>query len=124
MHIFSHHETPHLPVSKDSTSQNDSQQNEDDAERAPLLPPGNSGSIKQQSKSILSRAWKTVKSALNPPLMGGIAGVIVGVLPFTHKLVFLEHAPLAAITDSIDAIGKLYTALQTFVVGGQLYSKR
>jgi predicted permease len=123
-HIFSHHETPHIPVAKDSPSPNDSQQNEDDAERAPLLPPGNSPSIKQQSKSMLSQAWKSIKAALNPPLMGGIAAVIVGVIPFTHKLVFPKHAPLAAITDSIERIGKLYTALQTFVVGGQLYSKR
>ena len=137
LHIFSHHETPHLLVVKDtgrrsSGGQNDSQQNsddEDDAERDPLLSPENQSrhhprSIKRQGKLILRQTWKGVKSVLNPPLMGGVAAIIVGIIPLLHKLVFSEHAPLATVTDSIASIGKLYTALQTFVVGGQLYSKR
>jgi predicted permease len=85
--------------------------------------PPRSARRKERTKLSLHRIWNRVKGVVNPPLIGGIAAIIVGVVPFPHKLILSDNIPLAAITNSIEMLGKLYTALQMFVLGGQLYSK-
>jgi auxin efflux carrier family protein len=137
-HIFTtHFETPHLPhllPPKDSVEDTpqDNTLRPDDAERQPLLHHSqSSGTVeaqlegrKERAKSLLYRTWSGLKAALNPPLIGGLAAVFVGVIPFLHKLFLSDNSPIAAFTVSIEKIGELYTSLQIFVLGGQLYSKR
>lgn len=139
-HIFTHFETPHLPrqlqsadYAEDSVQETSLQP--DDAERQPLLhhrqsihdaeaphPEGPKSS--GHSQPLLYKIWSGFKSVLNPPLIGGLVAIIVGVIPFLHKLFLSENSPIAAFTVSIAGVGELYTTLQIFVLGGQLYSKR
>jgi hypothetical protein len=137
-HIFTHFETPHLShllPSKDPAGDipRDNSLQPGDAERQPLLPHSQSSrdvdttqvvGRKEHAKSFLYRMWSGLKSALNPPLIGGLAAVTVGIIPFLHKLFLSETSPIAAFTVSIEQLGELYTSLQIFVLGGQLYSKR
>jgi predicted permease len=131
-HPFSHRESPHLPNSEAENDDATTVQR-DDPERQPLLdrtPSSSNAEIPsserraKSSKPLLSRAWSTLKSFTNPPLIGGAIAIVVGAIPFLHDFILSKDAPLAAFTESIRTIGKLYTALQMFVLGGQLYAKR
>jgi predicted permease len=131
-HIFSHHENPHVSKPVDKPPR-ESSPLPDDPERRPLLQHAQSSQSAERSqfvertqptKPLSHRMWSGAKSAFNPPLVGGIAAVIVGAIPFLHKLLLQSDSPLSFITTSIRSLGKLYTALQMFVLGGQLYSKR
>lgn len=60
-----------------------------------------------------------------PSLLGAILAVIVGLVPKLHRVFFADmqdggwlHAWL---TSSIKNVGELFTALQMFVVGSELY---
>lgn len=64
-------------------------------------------------------------SAVNPPLVAGIVAIVIGAIKPTHKLFFEEGGALnSSLTQSMTTIGKLYTGLQMFVLGGKLVSKK
>jgi predicted permease len=129
-HIFTHHETPHLSHKKDETEianpSSPGPPESNDPELQPLLAEEStrSQSDKEQTKSTVQKVWNGIQSVLNPPMIGGLTAVIFGVIPFLRNLILVKDAPLSTIFDSINILGKLYTGLQAFVLGGQLYSKR
>jgi len=129
-HIFTHHETPHLPKPKVEAQVDDiTRGGPEDSEYQPLLQRTTSAESPHSGrtrlvKPFVRRTWNHLKALLNPPLAGGIVAIIVGATPFLRWLFLSPDAPLAALTASIELLGNLYTALQVFVLGGQLYSKR
>jgi len=67
----------------------------------------------------------TTPSAVNPPLIAAILAIVLGVIKPTRWLIFDEDGPLqASFTQSLTSLGKLYTALQMFALGGKLVSKQ
>jgi hypothetical protein len=51
--------------------------------------------------------------------------IVLGVIKPTRWLIFDEDGPLqASFTQSLTSLGKLYTALQMFALGGKLVSKQ
>jgi len=71
-------------------------------------------------QTVLAEAWGFV----SPPLVGATAGVIVGLVPAFQTAFFsdtYEGGYLNAwLTNSIENIGELFTALQVVVVGVKL----
>ncbi|CAE6535843.1 unnamed protein product [Rhizoctonia solani] len=75
-------------------------------------------------KDIAKRTWIWIRGALNPPLIAAIVAVTFGLISPLHHAFFNKGQPLGAtVTQSIDYLGKLYTALQMFVLGSKLRSK-
>ncbi|KAK4049973.1 hypothetical protein OIV83_003797 [Microbotryomycetes sp. JL201] len=72
----------------------------------------------------MSRCAQWIRDALNPPLVGGLLGIAIGVIPFTHSVFFSQSSILNPFTKSIETVGGLYTALQMFVLGAALYTKK
>ncbi|CAE6420265.1 unnamed protein product [Rhizoctonia solani] len=82
-----------------------------------------------------SQAWPTIKNAgkiiwawvldsINPPLIAAIVALVFGLVSPLHHAFFGKGEPLnATVTQSVDYLGKLYTALQMFVLGSKLRSK-
>lgn len=48
----------------------------------------------RRAKQVFLIVWDTAKDWLNPPLVGGMAAIIGGVVPFLHKAIFGESSPL------------------------------
>ncbi|KAJ7645428.1 membrane transport protein-domain-containing protein [Mycena polygramma] len=71
----------------------------------------------------LKRAKDWIVSAINPPLFGGIMAICFGIIPWFHRELF-GSGILSPISDSINNIGKLFSALQMLMVGAHLYSKK
>ncbi|KAF7365285.1 Dual specificity kinase 1 [Mycena venus] len=104
-----------------------------DAEEDPLLP--DSGNIalppdeqpkfkpKHRIIASLKRAKDWIVSAMNPPLMGGILAVCFGIIPWFHTELF-GAGVLSPISDSINNVGKLFSAMQMMILGAHLYSKK
>lgn len=78
-------------------------------------------SLPPRVQSFLSSAAETV----NPPMQGAILAAIIGLVPSLHTAFFaeMEHGGWmhAWLTNSIRNVGELFTALQMFVVGSELY---
>ncbi|CAE7104192.1 unnamed protein product [Rhizoctonia solani] len=75
-------------------------------------------------KKTAKRAWAWTADVLNPPLLAAIVAISFGVIPPLHHAFFKKGEPLnATLTQSVDYLGKLYTALQMFVLGSKLRSK-
>ncbi|KAM0786202.1 hypothetical protein ACM66B_007006 [Microbotryomycetes sp. NB124-2] len=72
----------------------------------------------------ISRCFHWIKDALNPPLIGGLLGITIGIVPWTHSAFFNQSSVLNTFTKSIETVGGLYTALQMFVLGAALYTKK
>ncbi|KAJ7780572.1 hypothetical protein DFH07DRAFT_1022329 [Mycena maculata] len=70
---------------------------------------------------IATKDW--IVGAINPPLMGGILAILFGIIPFFHTELF-GSGILSPISDSINNVGKLFSALQMLVLGAHLYSKK
>ncbi|KAI5478185.1 hypothetical protein MNV49_005352 [Pseudohyphozyma bogoriensis] len=68
------------------------------------------------------KKWAAI--ALNPPLIGGFAAIFFGLIPWFHHQLFDNDGVLTPIADSVASVGNLYTALQMFVLGAHLYSKK
>lgn len=69
-------------------------------------------------------AWSWVVEVFNPPLVAAILAVLFGITPPIRHLFFGKGTVLnATVTQSADYLGKLYTALQIFVLGSKLRSK-
>lgn len=66
-----------------------------------------------------------IASLVNPPLIAAILAIALGLIKPTRWLIFDEDGPLqASFTQSLTSLGKLYTALQMFALGGKLVSKK
>ncbi|ODQ53265.1 auxin efflux carrier [Saitoella complicata NRRL Y-17804] len=77
--------------------------------------------VKKDAMTIFQK----VKASMNPPLVGGLIAVFIGCIPVLHKLFFSDDGALnPSLTQSIDKLGGLYTALQMFTLGSKLQSKR
>lgn len=62
---------------------------------------------------------------VNPPLVAGLLAVFFGLIPGTRHLLFEEEGALnASFTQSIKKLGQLYTAMQMFILGGKIVSKK
>lgn len=73
----------------------------------------------------LQRFLADVAWVVNPPFQGAILAVVVGLVPALHRAFFADMEDggwlRAWLTSSIKNVGELFTALQMFVVGGELY---
>jgi len=80
------------------------------------LPSGLSHALK-----VASKLAKKISSFLNPPLVGGIVALIVGIIPPLHKA-FLSKDGIFhnTLTDAVSNLGDLFVVLQMFVLGAQL----
>ncbi|KAH7341141.1 auxin efflux carrier [Rhizoctonia solani] len=75
-------------------------------------------------KNAVRKTWAWLKDALNPPLIAAIIAIAFGLISPLHYAFFKKGEPLnATVTTSVDYLGKLYTALQMFVLGSKLRSK-
>lgn len=107
-----------------------SQQQGSEGERAPLLPSSTtpaSGKIRVRARKtafVVARLAKKVNAYVNPPMWGGLAAVVAGLIPFLRHALFDTTGWLSPLAQSIEKLGKLYTVLQMFVLGAHLYSKK
>ncbi|KAJ6508888.1 hypothetical protein C8R45DRAFT_969177 [Mycena sanguinolenta] len=63
----------------------------------------------------LKRAKDWILAALNPPLLGGILAVCFGLIPWFHTELF-GPGVLSPLYDSINNVGKLFSAMQMMSV--------
>ncbi|PWW75716.1 hypothetical protein C7212DRAFT_320806 [Tuber magnatum] len=114
----------------------EAQDDRDTDENTPLLP----APVRVRVRSMQSIAHRQfnklprrVRSTLsfagdmvNPPLVGAVIAAFIGLTPPLHKAFFadMEDGGIfrAWLTSSISNIGDLFTSLQMFVVGSQLYA--
>lgn len=62
---------------------------------------------------------------VNPPLIAAILAICIGLIGPLRRAFFEEGGALnASFTQSIKTLGKLYTGLQMFVLGGKLVAKK
>ncbi|KAJ7095935.1 membrane transport protein-domain-containing protein [Mycena belliarum] len=80
-------------------------------------------SIKHRTLSSLNRAKEWIINAMNPPLTGGILAVAFGMIPWFHRELF-GPGVLSPLSDSLNNVGKLFSALQMLVLGSHLFSKK
>ncbi|KIR96894.1 endoplasmic reticulum protein [Cryptococcus deuterogattii 2001/935-1] len=69
------------------------------------------------------RMFKQLDAFMNPPMYGGAAAIVTGVIPFLHKWFYGDQGALSSFTRSVENLGNLYPALQMFVLGAHLRSK-
>lgn len=75
-------------------------------------------------KQKLRKSYKFVLELMNPPLGGGLLAIILGIIPGISWLLYSKNSFFyVTITQSVETIGALYTALQLFVLGSKLYSR-
>ncbi|RPA91078.1 hypothetical protein L873DRAFT_1752763 [Choiromyces venosus 120613-1] len=112
----------------------EAQGGDDASEDTSLLPPplgarvhSVQSSAHRRFTALPRRVQHTLSFAgdmINPPLIGAIIAVIIGLSPPLHRAFFanMENGGIfhAWLTSSISNIGDLFTALQMFVVGSQL----
>ncbi|OCF71832.1 hypothetical protein I204_07895 [Kwoniella mangroviensis CBS 8886] len=126
-HPWSHSESPHA-IKKVREVLNEDQDYpaiepySGDNENAPLL---------HEARQHGKKGWKIAKilqqslaGFMNPPMYGGLAAIVAGLIPFLHNWLFKKGAWLSPLSDSIDKIGKLYAALQMLVIGAHLKTKK
>ncbi|KAF8744331.1 Membrane transport protein, partial [Rhizoctonia solani] len=75
-------------------------------------------------KEYGKRTWEWIVDAMNPPLVAAAIAIVFGLISPLRHAFFSKGEPLnATITQSVNYLGKLYTALQMFVLGSKLRSK-
>ncbi|KAL8291781.1 hypothetical protein RQP46_002039 [Phenoliferia psychrophenolica] len=79
---------------------------------------------REKIQQALQKAQTFVVVALNPPLIGGFLAIFFGIIPWFHRQLFNSSGWLTPVADSVANVGNLYTALQMFVLGAHLYSKK
>jgi hypothetical protein len=108
-HAWSYHESPHpiekakLSIAEANLAVNPAQAlptsypNTDPyptgAEATPLLYRATMEG--RSSWKVTTFVWGKVRMWLNPPMVGGLAAVIAGVIPFVHDALFKEGAALS-----------------------------
>lgn len=67
----------------------------------------------------------SLPSMATPPLLGAVLAVVIGLVPALHRAFFADMQDggwlRAWLTSSVKNVGELFTALQMFVVGSELY---
>jgi hypothetical protein len=63
------------------------------SEATPLL--GQARESGSRAMGLLSKIWGSISGFLNPPMIGGFAAVIAGVIPFLHRWLFDTDAVLS-----------------------------
>lgn len=94
-----------------------------DGETSPLL---NKHKAKAVGKGIWGKVgtvWGKINGFMNPPMWGGLLAIVSGLIPFLRTALFSNQGILSPFEQSVDNLGQLYTALQTLILGAQLYSK-
>lgn len=94
-----------------------------DGETSPLL---NKTKAKAVGKGVWGKLrWLAGKlnGFMNPPMWGGLLAIVSGMIPFLRTALFNNKGLLSPFEQSVDNLGQLYTALQTLILGAQLYSK-
>nr|XP_019013558.1 uncharacterized protein I206_01628 [Kwoniella pini CBS 10737]OCF52339.1 hypothetical protein I206_01628 [Kwoniella pini CBS 10737] len=122
-HPWSHSESPHAVKKVKEVLSGGYPEIEpySDDENAPLLDQAREGGKK--GWKILKIVKNCLAGFMNPPMYGGIAAILAGVIPFLHNWLFTKGAWLSPFSDSIEKIGKLYAALQMLVIGAHLRTK-
>ncbi|KAF8583386.1 hypothetical protein K439DRAFT_59872 [Ramaria rubella] len=90
------------------------------SERTPLI----SNTSQEGRGSLVGQSmWEQAKKLLNPPLLAAVVAIFVGIIPALHQM-FLnkDGAFTGSLTQSIQRLGNVYTAVQILVVGSQLYA--
>ncbi|KAK8869782.1 hypothetical protein IAR55_000350 [Kwoniella newhampshirensis] len=91
-------------------------------ESAPLL-----GQVKEGGRrgwKVLTVIRKHLAAFMNPPMYGGLAAVVAGLIPFLRGWLFDKKGFLSPFAESMSNLGSLYTVLQMFVLGAHLRSKK
>jgi len=108
---------------------------DDDDERRPLLGGIRPGepipnlhpsqlSPSEQRTEKMKKIGAKVKDFFNPPLVAGLLAITFGLISPLRRTLFEEGGALnASVAQSLISLGKLYTALQIFVLGGKLVAK-
>ncbi|QRV85941.1 auxin efflux carrier transmembrane protein [Ceratobasidium sp. AG-Ba] len=114
--------------SSDRDTNGDVEERHNHTERTPLLSSERVHDDAHQVWPVVKKtgkhAWSWIAGILNPPLIAAIVAVLFGITPPLRHSFFDKGKVLnATITQSIDYLGKLYTALQIFVLGSKLRSK-
>ncbi|KAI0482779.1 auxin efflux carrier [Xylariaceae sp. FL0804] len=82
------------------------------------------GRLYAASPRPLRAVFDAVRPFLNPPFIGAVAGLIIGLAPPLHRLFFADMAHggylSAWLTASLRNVGELFVALQVVVVGVKL----
>ncbi|KAJ7794164.1 auxin efflux carrier [Mycena olivaceomarginata] len=92
----------------------------------PIEEPAPESRRRRKQVKIIANARRIkdwIVSAMNPPLVGGILAVCFGLIPWFHTE-FFGAGVLSPISDSINNVGKLFSALQMMILGAHLYSKK
>ncbi|CAD6569589.1 MAG: hypothetical protein TREMPRED_005321 [Tremellales sp. Tagirdzhanova-0007] len=134
-HPWTHSETPHASLAdeiKDAMPSQSAQPAQVVTTSYPDVEPYPSEETALlRAKHEVWRGWRFLQIVrqstagfLNPPMIGGIAAIVVGVVPFLHSWLFDQDAVLSPFTQSISNLGDLYAVLQMFVLGAHLKSKK
>lgn len=93
----------------------------------------------RMAPKVAKTMLKRLDAFMNPPMYGGAAAIVTGVIPFLHKWFYGDQGALSSqvksfplllilinnprFTRSVENLGNLYPALQMFVLGAHLRSK-
>jgi predicted permease len=93
-------------------------------ETQPLLSQQRATRVSNDISHKLKAVCAKIGEYVNPPMLGGGLAMILGMIPFMRHALFDNTGLLSPVADSIKNLGKLYTVLQTWVLGARLYSKQ
>ncbi|GAA94402.1 uncharacterized protein L969DRAFT_96354 [Mixia osmundae IAM 14324] len=80
---------------------------------------------KLELPEAITKPCRTAASYLNPPIVGAASAVILGLTPPLHQVLFSTDGALhTSLFQSWNNLGDLFTALQMFVLGAQLYQNQ
>jgi len=114
--IHQHHESPYALIKRSLTpplpTSNENVASDDEPHEHSLLLP--SKTTFTEPLTTLGRAGKWLEGAINPPLQGGLAAMLFGVVGPVRRVVFEKgwDGWVDPITQSISKLGGLFTALQ------------
>jgi len=119
-HPWSYLESPHALFTKlKSVGVALSEDEPEDEEHREAISTARGSSL----SSWVGSVWSKVSGFLNPPMIGGLLAIAVGIIPSSRAAFFSEGALLSPFTQSVANLGDLYTVLQMFVLGAHLQSK-
>jgi predicted permease len=111
---------------RDDPAHRDTPKSGDNQIRLPVdnqEPDDSKKTVGQKALKAAQLGWHYLSVALNPPLVGGLAAIAFGLIPFAQSQLFSSSGWLSPIADAIKNIGGLYTVMQMLVLGAHLYSK-
>ncbi|KAF7314196.1 Dual specificity kinase 1 [Mycena kentingensis (nom. inval.)] len=95
-----------------------------DDESEQLLPQTDDDDSRMPTRRPREHRWfSAIIRVLNPPLAGGLLALVFGLVPWIRTALF-GTGFLSPIADSINNVGRLFSASQMLVLGANLYSKK